>query len=516
MGSGSSWSSHSSFSDTSDLNSLTLTYMKRTGFRIRVAISTIGFAVLGVPLAAINDQLLSQKPVHSLAPPRPVLPIPTARQLAWQRRELAMFLHFGINTFTGREWGTGDEDPQLFNPGQLDAAQWARVAHETGFRVLILTAKHHDGFALWPSRFTDHSVESSNWLGGHGDVVRLVADAARAEGLELGIYLSPWDRHEPTYGDEQAYNSFYLAQLGELLSSFGELAEVWFDGAKGPDARDMEYDFSAYWALVRQLQPGAVIFSDEGPDVRWIGNERGFAGVTNWSMLDRTRVKVGAADTEYLNSGDPQGSHWVPAECDVSIRDGWFWHAEQLPKSLDALLEIYYNSVGRNCVLLLNVPPNSDGLLDTADVRRLYEFRRSLDATFAGDAADGALATASNTRGHSTEYGPGRALDGSLDSYWATDDSVRSATFQIDFTRPVTFNVVRLQEPMQLGQRVSAYRIQVERESGWLTVATGTTIGHKKLDRVERTTARRLRLVIDSDRGSPLIAELGIHLDPRR
>jgi alpha-L-fucosidase len=379
-----------------------------------------------------------------------------------------------------------------------------------------LTAKHHDGFALWPTQYTDNSVGSSPWLGGRGDVVRSLADAARVEGLGLGLYLSPWDRHEPTYGDERAYNAFYLAQLRELLSSFGELAEVWFDGAKGPDARDMEYDFPAYWALVRQLQPSAVIFSDEGPDVRWVGNEHGLAGATNWSMLDRTRVKVGTADTGYLNSGDPQGPQWVPAECDVSIRDGWFWRAEQSPKSLDTLLEIYYNSVGRNCVLLLNVPPNTDGLLDTADVHRLYELKQALDATFASDVSDGAWATASNTRGNSPDYGPGRALDGSLDSYWATDDSVRSATFQIEFAQPLTFDVVRLQEPIQLGQRVSAYRIQVDRGGRWVTVFDGTTIGHKKLDRLERTTARRVRLVIDSSRGNPLIAEVGIHFDPRR
>jgi alpha-L-fucosidase len=450
-----------------------------------------------------------------LLPARPVLPIPTARQLEWQRRELALFLHFGVNTFTGREWGTGEEDPAVFRPGELDAVGWARVARETGFGALILTAKHHDGFALWRSRYTEHSVRSSSWRGGAGDVVRELAAAVRGQGLKLGLYLSPWDMHEPSYGDEHAYNQFYLGQLRELLSDYGPVAEVWFDGAKGPNAKDMDYDFQAYWALVRQLQPSAVIFSDEGPDVRWIGNERGFAGETNWSMLDRSRVSVGAADTGYLNSGDARGPDWVPGECDVSIRDGWFWHEDQEPKSLDALLEIYFKSVGRNCVLLLNVPPNRDGQLDPKDVARLYEFRAALDTIFATDAAAGKPAVASNVRGDSDRYSAMRALDGNLDTYWATDDTVMSAVLEVELGGAVPFNVIRIQEPVQLGQRVSAYRVEAEIDGRWRTVHVGTTVGHKKLDRIETVAASRVRLVIDRARAHPLIAEFGIHFDPR-
>ncbi|MGD2152654.1 MAG: alpha-L-fucosidase [Gemmatimonadales bacterium] len=453
---------------------------------------------------------------QEVPPPRPLLPIPTARQLEWQRKELAMFLHFGVNTFSDAEWGTGDEDPDLFDPSRLDARQWARVAAETGFRTLILTAKHHDGFALWPSRYTEHSVRSSVWRGGRGDVVRELVDAARARGLDVGLYLSPWDRHEPSYGDEAAYNAFYLRQLRELLGDYGRLTEVWFDGAKGPDAVDMEYDFEAYWSLVRQLQPGAVIFSDEGPDVRWIGNERGFAGETNWSMIDRSRVHVGNADTGYLNAGDPLGPHWVPGECDVSIRPGWFWHADQEPKSLEQLLDIYFKSVGRNCVLLLNVPPSREGLLDAADVERLYELRAALDAIFGADLAAGARASASNVRGGSGRFEAARALDGDLGTYWATDDSVMSAVLELELGAPTTFNVVRIQEPVQLGQRIGAYRFQVERAGDWITVNEGTTVGHKKLDRIECLTARRVRLVIDEARAHPLIAELGVHYDPGR
>lgn len=452
----------------------------------------------------------------SVPPPRPLLPIPTGRQLEWQHKELAIFLHFGVNTFSDAEWGTGDEEPDLFAPSHLDARQWARVARETGFRTLILTAKHHDGFALWPSSYTEHSVRSSGWQGGGGDVVRELVEAARAHDLDVGLYLSPWDRHEPSYGDETAYNEFYIGQLRELLGDYGRLTEVWFDGAKGPDAADMEYDFDAYWSLVRQLQPGAVIFSDEGPDVRWIGNERGIAGETNWSMMDRSRVKVGNADTGYLNTGDPDGPHWVPGECDVSIRPGWFWHPDQEPRSLDDLLDIYFKSVGRNCVLLLNVPPNREGLLDAADVERLYELRAALDAIFGSDLAAGATAGASNVRGGSGEFEAARVLDGDLDTYWATDDSVASAVLELGLGEPATFNIVRIQEPVQLGQRISAYRFQVESDGDWITVSRGTTVGHKKLDRIEDVTTRRVRLIIDGARAHPLVAELGLHYEPGR
>ncbi|MGD8699210.1 MAG: alpha-L-fucosidase [Gemmatimonadales bacterium] len=427
-----------------------------------------------------------------------------------------MFLHFGVNTYTGREWGTGDEDPDVFSPDNLDVGQWARVARETGFRTLVLTAKHHDGFGLWPSRYTRHTVRSSSWRGGMGDVMRELAQAAAAEGLRLGVYLSPWDRHEPSYGDEAAYNQFYIGQLTELLSDYGPIAEVWFDGAKGPEAEAMEYDFDAYWALVRQLQPGAVIFSDEGPDVRWIGNERGFAGTTNWSMLDREIVAVGRADPEYLNVGDPNGPDWVPGECDVSIRSGWFWHADREPAELADLLDIYFKSVGRNCVLLLNVPPNRQGRLDAADVERLYEFRQALDTIFAVNAARGKQVRASNVRGASPEYSAQRVADGDLTTFWAADDSVRRATLELDLGEPVEFNIVQTQEPIQLGQRIASYHLQVEMDDGWRTIYSGTTIGHKKIDRIERTRARRLRVVIDDARATPLVSEVAIYLDPYR
>jgi alpha-L-fucosidase len=450
-------------------------------------------------------------------PPAPLLPIPTARQLDWQYDEMRLFLHFGVNTFTDREWGTGEEDPGVFDLEHIDAAQWVGVAKAMGFGAVILTAKHHDGFALWPSRYTDHSVRSSPWRDGNGDVVRALADAARGEDVKVGLYLSPWDRHEPSYGDEHAYNTFYMGQLRELLTQYGPLAEVWFDGAKGEDAADMDYDFDAYWAMVRQLQPGAVIFSDEGPDVRWIGNEHGFAGETNWSTFDRSRVSVGAHGIQdYLNEGERGGPDWVAGECDTSIRPGWFWHADEEPKSLDQLLEIYFKSVGRNCMLLLNVPPDDEGRIDERDIDRLREFRSALDLIFSSDLARGAQASADDVRGDDPAYEPDQVLDGDIDTYWAADEGVlQGAALTLELDGAGEFNVIRIQEPIAMGQRIAAYRVEAHADGAWQTVSEGTTIGHKKLDRLAApVTSERVRLVILDALAPPLIAELGLHFDP--
>ena len=429
--------------------------------------------------------------------------------------EMRLFLHFGVNTFTDREWGDGAEPPGIFTPDRLDASQWIQVAKAGGFRTVILTAKHHDGFTLWPSRYTDHSVASSPWKEGRGDVVRELVDAAQDGGVKVGLYLSPWDRHEPSYGDESAYNAFYMGQLRELLTQYGPLNEVWFDGAKSEDAKDMAYHFDAFWSLVRQLQPGAVMFSDAGPDVRWIGNEHGFAGETNWSTYDRTKVGVGMAGISgYLNVGEAGAPDWVPGECDVSIRPGWFWHGDEAPKSVDQLLEIYFKSVGRNCLLLLNVPPDSTGLIDRRDVQRIQEFRAALDRIVSHDLTHGATASASNVRGGAAVFGPENVLDGNTDTYWAVDDGLASGSLDVDLGDEQTFNVIRIQEPIQYGQRVAAYRVEVRRQGVWVQVAEGTTIGHKKLDVLaEPVTARHVRLVIDGALAEPLISGFGLYYD---
>jgi len=423
---------------------------------------------------------------------------PSPQQLAWQELEFIAFAHFGINTFTNREWGTGKEDPKLFRPTALDADQWVRVLKAAGIRMLILTAKHHDGFCLWPSRHTDHSVKSSPWRGGKGDVVREAAEACRRGGLKFGVYLSPWDRHEPSYGDSPAYNRFFRAQLTELLTRYGPITEVWFDGAcgEGPNGKRQVYDWPATYALVRKLQPDALI-AICGPDVRWVGNESGVARETEWSVQRRGGRMV-----------------WYPAECDVSIRPGWFYHPEQdgKVKSLERLLDIYYKSVGRNSVLLLNIPPDRRGLIHENDARRLRELRAALDATFAADLARGKPAKASTAADQ--EHGADKALDGDPATFWAAADDATTATIELDLGEPTRFNRSMLQEHIALGQRVERYALEAWDGKGWRPVAAGTTIGYKKLDRFADVAASRVRLTIRKARAAPTLGHLGLYRAP--
>ncbi|MBE3070451.1 MAG: alpha-L-fucosidase, partial [Planctomycetes bacterium] len=310
----------------------------------------------------------------SAAAPAPVLPVPTDRQMAWHEREMIAFAHFTVNTFTDREWGLGDEDPRIFNPTAFDADQWARTCRDGGLKMLILTCKHHDGFCLWPSPLTRHSVASSPWRGGQGDMVREVSDACRRAGIAFGTYLSPWDRHEPCYGDSPRYNAYYLNQLTELMTGYGKVSEVWFDGAcgEGPNGKRQAYDFPAYRAVVRRLQPDAVMFSDAGPDIRWVGNETGYAADPNWATIDAAKMIVGKPNPDQTH-GVPGGPDWVPTEVDVSIRPGWFYHAAEdaKVKTLAELMDIYYASVGLGGVLLLNIPPDRRGLMHDIDASRL-------------------------------------------------------------------------------------------------------------------------------------------------
>jgi alpha-L-fucosidase len=412
-----------------------------------------------------------------------------------------MFLHFGVNTFTDREWGDGKEDPKLFLPTELDARQWVATAKEAGFRYLLLTAKHHDGFCLWPSRYTEHSVKHSPWRAGKGDVVQEFARACHESGVKMGLYLSPWDRHDPRYGDSPAYNDHFKAQLTELLTQYGEVAEVWFDGAcgEGPNGKKQEYDWQAYYEVIRRHQPKALI-AICGPDVRWVGNEDGFAQETEWSVRDPDPVYHRGAI----------GKVWWPAECDVSIRSGWFWHKREddKVKSLDHLLDIYYRSVGRNSVLLLNVPPNDRGLLSEPDVRRLQAFRRALDRTFAADLARNRPATADSAR-------PGmdaaHAVDGRANTVWSPADGAQNPTLTLDLGPPAAFNIALTQERIAEGQRVAAYRIEAETSDGWKEVVTGTTIGHRKLDRFPTVTARRVRLTLLRPQATPRLRTFGLY-----
>ncbi|KAF9606572.1 hypothetical protein IFM89_026834 [Coptis chinensis] len=412
--------------------------------------------------------------------------------------------------------GTGHEDPAIFNPTALNANQWVDAAVEAGVSLMILTAKHHDGFCLWPSKYTDHSVISSPWKDGKGDVVREFVDAASKRGVDVGLYLSPWDRHEKRYGHEIEYNEYYLGQLQELLNRYGSVQEIWFDGAKGSNAPNMSYYFNDWFSMVKELQGSINIFSDAGLDVRWVGNEKGYAGRTCWSTINRTLITIGGNMEDYLNKGDPRGTDWLPAECDVSIRTGWFWHKNQTAKPLSHLLNIFYKSVGRNCVLLLNVPPNTMGLLSANDVLRLREFREAIDTIFTVNYAEGSNIKASSQRGtNSDEFGTEKVVDDDhLWSYWAPGDESNDQHW-IEFVgkgKILKFNVVRIQEAIGLGQRIKQHEVYADGK----LIAKSTTIGYKRLHRLDEGViyAHRVRIVIKESRGLPLISSIGLHFDP--
>lgn len=425
-------------------------------------------------------------------------PRPSPAQLLWQRDEQALFLHFGINTFTDREWGDGTDDPGLFAPARLDARQWARVARETGFRAMILTAKHHDGFCLWPTATTDYSVASSPWREGRGDVVGDFVAACRAEGLRVGLYCSPWDRNHPAYGDSARYNDAFVAQLGELLTRYGDVHEVWFDGAngEGPNGRRQAYDWPRFWAHVRSLQPDAVVFSDAGPDVRWIGNEVGSAGDPNWSTVHPATVPVpgmvGDEVTRQLQHGDRDGTVWRPGETDVSIRPGWFHHAEEdaRVRDADALVDLHFSSVGRNSKLLLNVPPTRHGVLHPADVASLRGMRARLDEIFAVDLA------------------AGRPVE------WRATGA-RTAVGEWTLERPAPVGVVDLREDIARGQRVARWRLEALADGAWSALASGETIGYRRLLRVGARPLRGVRLTVETLE-TPLPVEARLFTTPRR
>ncbi len=462
-----------------------------------------------------------------VAAPVPFGPVPAPRQWQWHQLEFYGFLHFTTNTFTDKEWGFGDEPPAIFNPTDFDADAIVAVAREAGMRGLILTCKHHDGFCLWPSAYTEHSVKNSPWRDGQGDVVREISDACRRQGLLFGVYLSPWDRNHGDYGTP-AYLDYYRAQLRELLTNYGPIFEVWHDGANGGDGwygganekRTIDkftyYDWENTWAIVRELQPQAVIFSDAGPDIRWVGNESGKGGETTWLTLDTTGWCPGFADTKQLNTGHEDGPLWLPPEVDVSIRPGWFYHAREDSQvhSVRRLIDIYYQSVGRSGSLHLNLPPDRRGHIHEVDASRLQTVRHILDQTFARDFAAEATVSACNTRGNASLYAPSQVLNQDPNRYWATDDEVRSAALELDLGAEYTFDQVLLQEPVRLGQRVREWAFEVETKDGWQEVAHATTIGYKRLARFAPTTARRVRLRILDAKACPLLSRLALFLAP--
>jgi alpha-L-fucosidase len=437
--------------------------------------------------------------------------------------EIVGFAHFSVNTFTDREWGYGDEDERVFNPTDFDADQIARTFRDGGIKELVLTCKHHDGFCLWPSKFTEHSVKNSPWKNGKGDVVKELARACRKHGPKFGVYLSPWDRNHKDYGRPE-YLTYYRNQLRELLTQYGPISEVWFDGANGGDgfyggAREKRsidnrtyYDWPHTWQIVRDLQPMACMFSDAGPDIRWVGNERGVAGDPCWDTLNAEDFAPGRADSQRLNRGDRPGTQWVPAECDVSIRPGWFYHASEdaQVKTPRQLVDLYFKSVGRGATLMLNLPPDRRGQIHETDARSVREFRRILDRLFAHDFARKARVTASNVRGGDPRFGPKNLLDGRRDTYWATDHSVTNPEVVLELGKAVSFNVVRLREYLPLGQRIEAFALDQWKDGAWAEFARGTSIGNCRLVRTEPIATEKVRLRILKAPVCPALSEISL------
>ncbi len=461
-------------------------------------------------LLALSAALFASAPRAGEAPV-PLAPVPSPAQVAWQRMETNAFVHFGPNTFTSVEWGSGREDPAVFNPTAFDARQWVRTFKAAGLKGVILTAKHHDGFCLWPSRLSTHTLARSPWKGGTGDVLRELSDACHEAGLKFGVYLSPWDRNHPAYGTPE-YNRVFVGMLEEVLSGYGPIFEVWFDGAngEGPNGKRQVYDWPAFHATVKRLQPEAVTFSDGGPGVRWVGNERGQGSLTSWALLDRVRYAPGTPFSDDLGEGSRLGTDWVPPECDVSIRPGWFYRASENARVKPAatLFRLYEQSVGRNCQLLLNVPPDTRGLIADPDAEALAGMRRAIDVTYGVNLAHGARISAD---GSGSGLEPALAIDGSPDTFWAAP--AQSTTGRVTLALPAraTFDRVVLQEPIAFGQRVGAFEVEAMLDGQWTRITAGSTIGYKRILIVPATETDRVRVTIHEARACPFIAEIGLH-----
>lgn len=451
--------------------------------------------------------------------------VPTKSMIDYQKMELIGFIHFNMNTFTNKEWGYGDEAEALFNPTKLDVEQWVKAAKAGGIKEIILTAKHHDGFCLWPTKFGEHSIKNSPYKNGKGDIVKEFTEACKKYGIKSGLYLSPWDRNHAQYGKSE-YITYYKNQLTELLSNYGEISEVWLDGANGGDgyyggAREKRiidsktyYPFEEIYQIVRKLQPTAKIFSDVGPDIHWIGNESGIAGETFWSTINKDSIAFGGlSQGKYLNTGDPKGKDWIVGQCDVSIRPGWFYHAneKQGVKTPSQLVDLYYKSVGRNAVFLLNIPPNTDGLMDEEDVASLKEFKAILDQTFSINLIKGAVVKASNTRGDLKSFGANLIIDNSDETFWAADDKLDSVFFEINLPKVTNFDRMLLQEPIAFGQRIAKFYVQAFVNNQWKTIASETTIGLKRLLRFDAINTKKIRVVLKEYYGAPAISNLGIY-----
>jgi alpha-L-fucosidase len=444
-------------------------------------------------------------------------PLPNKHQLAWHDLEYYWFIHFGPNTFTDKEWGHGDEQADIFNPTQLDCRQWARIAKQAGAKGIILTAKHHDGFCLWPSKYSTHTVRESKWKNGKGDVVRDLMRACKEYGLKFGVYLSPWDRNHPKYGTAE-YNDVYVNTMKELIARYGPFFEFWWDGAngEGPNGKKQEYDFRRFEQTMRKLAPATIVFSDIGPDIRWVGNEKGIAGKTNWNLLDTAGFKRGrgAPPTDTLNQGNVNGKHWIPAECDVSIRPGWFYHKEEddKVKTADQLFDLYLKSVGRGANFLLNIPPDRRGLINEIDSASLVEFKKLRDESFSNNIATGSKAELHTGAGifQRTNF-----TDGKVDTYESLNKYPDDRIW-IKFEQVKKINTIVLQENIRMGQRVKSAKLELLNGSQVVKELDVTTIGRKRILTFPVQEVSAISLVVKEAKDVPLISEMSVYLIDER
>ncbi|MBQ9671046.1 MAG: alpha-L-fucosidase [Prevotella sp.] len=479
-------------------------------------------SILGCLIAAT---CLNAQSAAAVSAPAPVSPLPQPKQVAWQQLETYAFIHFGLNTFGDREWGYGDADLNDFNPTRLDCEQWARVCKEAGMRGIIITAKHHDGFCLWQTKYTDYSIRNTPYKDGKGDIVGELSAACKKYGLKFGVYLSPWDRHQAFYGTP-LYREYFHAQLEELLTQYGDIFEVWFDGANGGDgyyggARDTRtidrrtyYDYPRAWQTVERLQPMAVCFSDGGPGCRWVGNEQGYAFATNWSFLRINEVYPGYDRYKELQQGHADGDTWVAAECNTSIRPGWFYHKreDEKVKRVDKLVDLYYRSVGHNGTFLLNFPVTPEGLIHPIDSANAVDFYKHVRNELRTNLIDKAKVKTSAERG--TDFKANNLKDNNYNTYWATPDNVITASISIKFSKREKVNRMMLQEYIPLGQRVKSFTVEYLTEKGWQNIDAGeetTTIGYKRLLRFPTITTKEMRIRIADSRGPICLSELGAY-----
>ena len=473
--------------------------------------------------AMVYTPAFAKDEVKALAP---LLPLPEQKQVDWQRMETYAFIHFGLNSFCDREWGYGDTDPKMFNPKRLDCEQWVKTLMAAGMKGVILTAKHHDGFCLWPFEGNDYNVSKSPWRNGKGNVVKELSEACKKHGLKFAVYLSPWDRSRADYGSP-SYVDYFHSQLRDLLTNYGPVFEVWFDGANGGDgyyggARDKRtidrknyYNYPRIYQILDSLQPQAVVFSDGGPGCRWVGNEKGFAGETNWAFIPKNTIYPGYPNYPELQFGYPDGDQWTAAECDVSIRPGWFYHPEEddKVKSPEQLADLYYRSVGHNATLLLNFPVDRNGLINPIDSANAVNFHKLIQRELGNNLVAGMKPKVSNERGG--QFAAQALTDGSWDTYWATGDGVTSADITFTFKKARKMNRIMLQEYIPLGQRVKKFAVEwLDKNGTWKAVEQGeetTTIGYKRLLRFLTVETKGLRVRILDSRGPICMNNIGVY-----